>query len=55
MKKFNEELYLEGMYVDGYFPNFLVDKIKAVMIDVVKYLEAGEHSLEDIQPEFPSN
>jgi len=52
MKKFDEELYLADMYEDGYFPDFLVDKIKTLLQGVVTYLENGEHSLEDIQSKF---
>ena len=52
MKKFDEEIYLVDMYEDGYFPDFLVDKIKALLQGIVTYLENGEHSLEDIQLKF---
>jgi len=52
MKKFDESLYLADMYNDGYFPNFLVDKVKALITDVVQYLESGEHSIDDIQSKF---
>jgi len=54
MEKFDESLYLVSMYEDEYFPNFLVDKVKALIIDVVNYLESGEHSLDDIQSKFDS-
>lgn len=54
MEKFDESLYLVWMYEDGYFPNFLVDKVKALIVDVVNYLESGEHSLDDIQSKFDS-
>jgi len=54
MEKFDESLYLVWMYEDGYFPNFLVDKVKDLIVDVVNYLESGEHSLDDIQSRFDS-
>lgn len=31
---------LEGMYHDGYFPNFLVDKVRDVIIDACREIEA---------------
>ena len=52
MKKFNEKLYLADMYADSYFPDFLVDKIKSLIVDVVNFLELGEHSLDAIQAKF---
>ena len=36
MKKFDESLYLADMYNDDYFPNFLVNKVKAYIVDVVQ-------------------
>lgn len=41
--------YLKDMYRDGYFPNFLVDKIKVLIEGLVSYLEEGEHDLADVQ------
>lgn len=32
---------LEEMYGDGYFPNHLVDRIKAILIDVCRKIETG--------------
>ena len=52
MKKFDENLYLADMYDDDYFPNFLVDKIKSYIVNVVQYLESGKHSIDDIQTKF---
>lgn len=50
MKKFNENYaLLEEMYQDEYYPNFLVDKIKALIDQVVLYLESGETDTEKIQ------
>lgn len=52
MDRFNESLYLADMYKDEYFPDFLIDKIKDLIVDVVQYLESGEHSIKDIQAKF---
>ena len=43
---------LEDMYEDGYFPDFLVDKVKALVQDVISFLETGERDLEKIQEKF---
>lgn len=40
------------MYRDGYFPDFLVDKVKDLMQDVIGLLETGERNLEKIQNKF---
>lgn len=34
----NREL-LASMYADGYFPDFLVDKIKAILLDLCEQIE----------------
>ncbi|MFT9816578.1 DUF5713 family protein [Lysinibacillus sp. NPDC056185] len=47
-----ESNYLKGMYQDSYYPKFLVDKIKGILEQIVRYLEQGPHSLEDIQVKF---
>jgi hypothetical protein len=40
---------LEGMYGDGYFPNFLVDKVRDVIIDACREIEAeNPKTLEDL-------
>ena len=31
--------FLRGMYNDGYFPDFLVDKIKKILIDLCEKIE----------------
>ena len=50
MKKFDDNyILLEAMYNDGYFPDFLVDKIKALIEEVISYLETGERNLVKIQ------
>ncbi|WP_269431305.1 DUF5713 family protein [Paenibacillus algorifonticola] len=41
--------YLKEMYIDGYFPNFLVDKVKAELVKVVEFLEQGNQDIEEIQ------
>ena len=43
MKKFDENYkLLSGMYQDGYFPDFLVDKIRDLIRDAVDLLETGK-------------
>lgn len=53
MKKFDAGYqFLEGMYRDGYFPDFLVDKIKVELEKVVAFLETGVSDLEQIREKF---
>lgn len=40
---------LDEMYQDEYFPNFLVDKVKAELQRVIDLLESGETNTEVIQ------
>ena len=50
MRKFDDNyILLEDMYNDGYFPNFLVDKVKALIEEVISYLETGERNIVKIQ------
>lgn len=50
MKNFDENyVLLKGMYRDTYFPKFLVDKVKALVVNVVHYLESGETDKKKIQ------
>lgn len=50
MKPFDKAyVLLEEMYADTYFPNFLVDKIKQLILEVVSILENGEQDTEIIQ------
>ncbi len=50
MKKFDKNyVLLEDMYDDDLFPNFLVDKIKALIEQVIDYLESGENDTVKIQ------
>ncbi len=44
--------YLTDMYNDDYYPDFLVDKIKAELSDVVDFIMSGEHTYEEIQLKF---
>ncbi len=53
MKKFDENYeLLAAMYRDGYFPDFLVDKIKVLIQNVIALLETEEKDLEIIQDKF---
>lgn len=53
MKKFDADYkMLDDMYMDDYFPDFLVDKIKGLMQKVIEILETGERNLETIQNAF---
>ena len=53
MKKFVENYkLLDDMYQDGYFPDFLVDKVKELIQNVITFLENGESDLEKIQNKF---
>ena len=53
MKKFDETYeFLKEMYSDGYFPDFLVDKIRAELKEVVAFLETGVTDVERIQEKF---
>lgn len=70
MKKFDENyILLEEMYSDGYFPDFLVDKVKNLICHVISLLESGETekniiqeqldkmtlAINDLQEEFEDN
>ncbi|MTD39066.1 hypothetical protein GIX45_10520 [Erwinia sp. CPCC 100877] len=46
----NDSEYLNDMYQDSYFPDFLVDKIKEILKGVVTILENGETDITVIQP-----
>lgn len=50
MKKFDENYVLvKYMYEDDYFPNFLVDKVKNLILNLIAYLEMGEQDITKIQ------
>ncbi len=40
------------MYEDGYFPDFLVDKLRDLIENVITFLETGEQDLQKIQEKF---
>ncbi|WFD09727.1 DUF5713 family protein [Tepidibacter hydrothermalis] len=40
---------LQDMYNDNYFPNNLVDKIKDEIEKVIKFIENGNSTLEELQ------
>ncbi len=53
MKKFDASYeFLKEMYSDDYFPDFLVDKIKAELEKVVVFLETGVTDGKQIQEKF---
>lgn len=53
MIKFDENYkLLEEMYSDGYFPDFLVDKVRAQITKVIELLEKGESNSKKIQKAF---
>ncbi len=50
MKKMESDFeYLYDMYEDEYFPNFLVDKLKTLMVELTTYLEPEDKTVEQIQ------
>lgn len=52
MEKFNADLYLVDMYNDKYYPKFLVDKIKMLLVEGVQLIESGETNTTKIQEKF---
>ena len=63
MKKFDTEYkLLNDMYEDGYFPDFLVDKVKKLVQNVIDFLETIQNkfdemtlAINDLQEEFEEN
>lgn len=50
MQKFDEtHMLLESMYEDHYYPKFLVDKLKYILMQLVLYLDSGKRKKEEIQ------
>lgn len=50
MKKFDENyILLESMVNDGYYPEFLVNKLKELIVPVIILLENGETNEDIIQ------
>ena len=62
--------FLKGMYLDDYFPTFLVDKCKAVLVQLCEDIEATKpqdneallklthaatNKINDLAPEFEDN
>jgi hypothetical protein len=41
--------YLPAMYADDYYPNAVVDRVKAQLEGLVAFLEVGKRSLADVQ------
>ena len=53
MKKFDENYkILNAMYEDEYFPDFLTDKLKAAIEDLISFFDSVEKDLEKIQIKF---
>lgn len=50
----DEEKYLKDMYIDSYYPDFLVDKIKQILKEVEALLATGEKDMQKIQAAFDS-
>ena len=49
MKKFDKNYkLLADMYQDEYFPDFLVDKVRELVQNVINFLETEERDLEVI-------
>ena len=44
--------YLSAMYADTYFPEFLVNKVKTLIVKVVEFLDKGEYTTEEVQAKF---
>jgi len=50
MKKFDPSyVLLKDMYEDSYFPVFMVDKVKDLILPVIELLENGENDVTVIQ------
>ena len=50
MKKFDDNyILIEDMVSDDYYPKFLVEKIKELIVPVISVLESGESDTETIQ------
>lgn len=47
-----KEKYLYDMYNDSYYPTFLVDKIKNILLEIEETLKTGEKDLDIIQKAF---
>lgn len=50
MKKMDPDfIYLKDMEEDSYYPSFLVDKLKALLVDLVEFLEPENKDNNEIQ------
>ena len=50
MQSFIEKhILLEEMYEDHYYPKFLVDKLKIIMLETIEYLLSGKHDKDEVQ------
>lgn len=53
MKKFDPSyVLLKEMYEDDFFPDFLVDEVRELILPVIETLESGETAPEVIQQEL---
>lgn len=53
MKKFDDKYkLLQEMYRDGYFPDFLVDKVRKEIEKVIAYLENEPEDISEIQEQM---
>ena len=46
---FDKECLLKDMYRDDYFPDFLVDKVRILLLSLVSFLENGAHTYAQVQ------
>ena len=68
--KLKDYQFVAGMYRDGYFPDFLVDKIKSILVelceaieaqrpqsdeDLLKLTHAATERINDLEEEFEDN
>lgn len=44
----NDHAFLRGMYDDGYFPDFLVDKVKSILMTLCGEIEAANSLDHDV-------
>lgn len=50
MNNFDDQyVLLEELYEDTYYPDFLVDKIKTLLIDFINYLETKPKNLAEVE------
>jgi hypothetical protein len=44
--------FLREMYIDDYYPSDLVDRLRDTIMELVSFLEAGEHTTSEVQDEL---